>query len=184
MFLALLLIATANASPCEQAYGLLAGKRVPVEERLKAANLEISQVRFQVQKGGVFSPVSIELMISGQPAGQIVASKHRGWALPFAESHIDITNVNLRGLGFGRMLYLSLAHELEKSGHTLVSTLDPSTDSLRTWESLVRQGLAKKVHFKDGTGGPDGVRYQMLPLDRNHPEVKFVLEHISELFLF
>jgi hypothetical protein len=77
-----------------------------------------------------------------------------------------------------------MANELQKAGKTMISTARPSEEAIRTWESLVKRGLARKKEFPAGSSGPQGVRYEMLPLPPDNDEVRFIRARRSEVFLF
>lgn len=166
---------------CAEQYQLLRSAEVSLEQRLEQAGITPRDVVFEVQSN---EAIGVELKVAGQSVGNIVTGRSKEWQLPYFEAHIEIHISSYRNVGFGRMLYLSLANEIQKAGKIMVSTARPSEDAVRTWESLVRRGLAVKKEFPPGTKGPQGVRYEMLPLPANNEEVEFVRSRRSEVFLF
>ncbi len=178
LFFSILSIASVD---CARQYQLLQSAEVLLEHRLERAGIRPGDVVFEVQSNDA---IGIELKVAGQSVGNIVTGRSNDWQLPYYEAHIEIHVSSYRNLGFGRMLYLSLANEIQKAGKIMVSTARPSEEAVRTWESLVRRGLAVKKEFPAGNKGPQGVRYEMLPLPANNEEVLFIRSRRSEVFLF
>jgi hypothetical protein len=94
---------------------------------LRWAGIELEHVFFELQGSG--SQASIQLRISGNKVGEAVAANVKGSEFSYSESHIEIYYSRFKNLGFGRLLYLSLANELEKSGRVLISTANTSEDA-------------------------------------------------------